>query len=352
MKEVVMNCRQGFLSIVVILMLSGLLYPNVASAQDYRMSLDVNPLAARPGTTVTVRVLLEVLPGAPGPVGGSALGVSHDPTLYTLNSVVEGADLVTLPPCGVPPMFLQIQPLPGGFTLGVLHHFTSSACDFGPGCYELAVGTYTSLALQTTTNSFQFSNTLGSPPLNTVVVVNGVTVVPDFITGPPSNLTCSTSGGMITLSWTNNGAYGPLEVECNGVTVATVPAGASSYTFTPAATGIVICKLVTEACGVVYQTEGCGVSIAGQTFIRCDCNRDGIANIADAICILNVLFAGGSFSCEDAADGNDDGNIDVADVISCLTAQFFGGTTPAPSPGCGVDPTPDSLGCAIFPACP
>lgn len=352
MKEVVMNCRQGFLSIVVILMLSGLLYPNVASAQDYRMSLDVNPPAASPGTTVTVRVLLEVLPGAPGPVGGSALGVSHDPTLYTLDSVVEGADLVTLPPCGVPPMFLQIQPLPGGFTLGVLHHFTSSACDFGPGCYELAVGTYTSLALQTTTNSFQFSNTLGSPPLNTVVVVNGVTVVPDFITGPPSNLTCSTSGGMITLSWTNNGAYGPLEVECNGVTVATVPAGASSYTFTPAATGIVICKLVTEACGVVYQTEGCGVSIAGQTFIRCDCNRDGIANIADAICILNVLFAGGSFSCEDAADGNDDGNIDVADVISCLTAQFFGGTTPAPSPGCGVDPTPDSLGCAIFPACP
>jgi len=347
-----MSWRKNSLSIAVILILSGLLYPNVASAQDYRMSLDVNPLAASPGTTVTVRVLLEVLPGAPGPVQGSALGVSHDPTLYTLDSVVEGADLVTLPPCGVPPVFLQMQPLPSGFTLGVLHHFSSSACDFGPGCYELAVGTYTSLALQTTTNSFQFSNTLGSPPVNTIVSVNGVTVIPDFITGPPSNLTCSTSGGMITLSWTNNGAYGPLEVECNGVTVATVPAGASSYTFTPAATGIVICKLVTEACGVVYQTEGCGVSIAGQTFIRCDCNRDGISDIADAICILNVLFLGGSFSCEDAADGNDDGNIDVADVISCLTAQFFGGTTPAPSPGCGVDPTPDSLGCAIFPACP
>ncbi len=347
-----MNWRPGSISPTVILILAGLFCPNVASAQDYRLLLDVTPPAASSGMNVTVRVLLEVLPSAPDPVEGSAFGVSHDPALYNLNNVVPGADLVVLPPCGTGADFLQIIPLTNGFTLGTVHSFTSGNCGLGPGCYELAVATYTSLAAQTTTNSFTFSTTLGSPPVDVVVVANGVTVVPDTISGPPTNLTCATSGGVITLSWTNNGDYSALDVECNGVIIATVPPGASSFTVTPGTTGVVICKLLTQACGVLYESDGCGVTIGGQTFIRCDCNRDGLTNIADAICLLNVLFLGGNFSCEDAADGNDDGNIDVADVISCLTALFLGGTTPAPSPGCGADPTPDTLRCASFPPCP
>jgi len=344
--------KLGSVNLVAILLSIGLFYPATTSAQDYRMSLDVTPATVSPGSAVTVRVLLEILPSAPAFVSASSFGVSHDPALYNQVNAVAGADLIVMPPCGTVPDFLVIDFHPTGFTLGVVHGFSSSACDFGPGCYELAVATYTSLAPQSTAESFTFNNTLGSPPVNNVVVANNVAIVPDLISGPPTNLTCTTSGGVITLSWTNNGDYSPLNVECNGVIVGTVPSGATTFSFTPATTGAVICKLVTQACGIPYESDGCGVNVGGQTFIRCDCNRDGVTDVADAICLLTVLFIGGSFSCDDAADGNDDGIIDVADVISCLTALFLGGTTPAPSSACGADPTPDTLRCASFPPCP
>jgi len=357
MKEVAMNLKPVTCTLFAILIWVGLLSPTTTSAQDYRMSLDVTPAAVSPGDLVTVRVLLQVFPGGPGFVTGSSFGVSHDPALYNLVNEAPGADLLVMPPCGLTPDFLAIVPHPIGFTLGVVHSLTTTACDFGPGCYELAVATYTSLAAQFTAESFSFDNSLGNPPVNTVVAVNltgggTVTFIPDMISGPPTNLTCTTSGGVITLSWTNNGDYPPLNVECNGAIIATVPPGTTSFSFTPATTGVITCKLVTQACSVLYQSDGCGVTIGGQTFVRCDCNRDGLTNIADAICLLTVLFIGGSFSCDDAADGNDDGIINIADVISCLTAQFLGGTTPAPSPGCGADPTLDTLRCARFPPCP
>ncbi|MFN0059317.1 MAG: carboxypeptidase-like regulatory domain-containing protein [Planctomycetota bacterium] len=90
------------------------------------------------------------------------------------------------------------------------------------------------------------------------------------------------------------------------------------------------------------------------TFLkRGDCNTDGGFNIADAITILSVLFAGApSPNCIDACDTNDDGALNIADAITALSVLFGGGMPlPAPSATCGLDVTADTLGCVVFPPC-
>jgi len=99
----------------------------------------------------------------------------------------------------------------------------------------------------------------------------------------------------------------------------------------------------------LYPKEG-----GGESFSRGDANDDGNRNIADAIFILGYLFAGGDAPrCPDAADANDDGNLNIADAISVL-GHLFGGTgpLPAPFPGCGSDPTGDTLGPCVTANCP
>ncbi|MGE3165529.1 MAG: Kazal-type serine protease inhibitor domain-containing protein [Planctomycetota bacterium] len=83
------------------------------------------------------------------------------------------------------------------------------------------------------------------------------------------------------------------------------------------------------------------------TFVRGDANGDGSVNIADAVNILNYLFSGDTSACLDAMDGNDDGSVNIADAVYVLDVLFGGmGTTfDPPFPGCGADPTVDSLDC-------
>ncbi|MFN0057626.1 MAG: hypothetical protein ACKVX7_04145 [Planctomycetota bacterium] len=87
----------------------------------------------------------------------------------------------------------------------------------------------------------------------------------------------------------------------------------------------------------------------GPSFERGDANSDGAFNIGDAVSTLGYLFASGALAptCFDAADSNDDGAINIGDAIRSLSALFIAGSPPppAPYPGCGVDPSADSLDC-------
>ena len=92
---------------------------------------------------------------------------------------------------------------------------------------------------------------------------------------------------------------------------------------------------------------------AGGTFTRGDINDDSVINIADAVAALSYLFSGGPATCLDAVDTNDDGNANVADGVFLLSFLFSGRSAPpAPSPGCGADPTTDPLDCASYSSCP
>jgi len=91
----------------------------------------------------------------------------------------------------------------------------------------------------------------------------------------------------------------------------------------------------------------------GVPFRRGEANADGLVDLSDAISVLRWLFSEGmEMSCLEAADGNDDGRVDLSDPVWLLRHLFLGAPPPYdPFLSCGVDPTPDALGCISFPEC-
>ncbi len=93
----------------------------------------------------------------------------------------------------------------------------------------------------------------------------------------------------------------------------------------------------------------------GAVFKRGDSNGDGGVNIADAVFILQNLFANGpAIECMDAGDSNDDEGVNIADAVYILQNLFASGP-PIPPPGpdtCGADPAGDpDLGCVSYTSC-
>ena len=88
-------------------------------------------------------------------------------------------------------------------------------------------------------------------------------------------------------------------------------------------------------------------ALAETFFRRGDVDGDGSLSINDAIHFLKwILLGSKSIACDDAADTNDDGNLTLDDAIYSLSFNFLG-TAPPPVPftACGLDITPDELGC-------
>jgi hypothetical protein len=106
--------------------------------------------------------------------------------------------------------------------------------------------------------------------------------------------------------------------------------------------------------GVYPATFGAALVLGGPcTFLRGDCNGDGVCDMADPIFLMQFLFNEGKApTCADASDANDDGIVDISDAMF-LYAWISTGTTPppAPFPACGVDPTDDDLTCEASPGC-
>ncbi len=89
-----------------------------------------------------------------------------------------------------------------------------------------------------------------------------------------------------------------------------------------------------------------GPMVFGYPFVRGDANHDGAVNIADAIFVLQHLFANGPpILCQDAADANDDEAVNIADGIYILQNLFASGPPLPPPRQCGVDPEGDALDC-------
>ncbi len=93
--------------------------------------------------------------------------------------------------------------------------------------------------------------------------------------------------------------------------------------------------------------------LCDDAFRRGDANADGDFNMADAVYILQHLFANGpAVSCPDAADANDDEGVDLADAVYILQHLFANGPAiPPPHPDCGVDMTGHPQGGSNLPAC-
>jgi hypothetical protein len=181
----------------------------------------------------------------------------------------------------------------------------------------------------------------------------------------------------------------------NGVTVAmlgskTDPAGAALQPSRDLAIGAIVYQVVAGApaggasdlrfcdCLIAAKTSpptACVVTSRGMTvrvvrkdsarvviascpfFKRGDCNSDAAFDISDVVFLLLYLFNGQLLdrppSCLDACDFNDSGRLDLTDAVYALERLFRGGPLmPAPAfPDCGLDTTPDGLGCDSYPGC-
>ncbi len=106
-------------------------------------------------------------------------------------------------------------------------------------------------------------------------------------------------------------------------------------------------------CGLIgADPVGC-TAPSPSTFVRGDADASGELNISDPIYSLAYQFAGGPTPpCLDAVDDDDSGEVNISDPVYSLMYQFATGLPPpAPFPSCGVDPTPDQIGCDIFTPC-
>ena len=109
-------------------------------------------------------------------------------------------------------------------------------------------------------------------------------------------------------------------------------------------------------CGRVFGPSWSFVTTAAldPVFRRGDVNQDELANLSDAIGILNYLFLEGDTpGCLNTADVDDSGQVDITDGVYLLNYLFIGGAPPAePLAACDIDVTPDvGLGCEFYTPC-
>ena len=164
---------------------------------------------------------------------------------------------------------------------------------------------------------------------------------------PVSNVTCSLSGNLVQLEWTNTESdYDNLLIAREGQLLTTLPGNQTEYTDPDPIDGQVTNYQITAIrSGIESETLSCTVE-GPVVFIRCDPGNDQNVSIADAVNILEHLFGSTAIPCLDSADCNDSGVIDIADAVYVLQFLFVNGTTPPqPYPDAGIDPTPDNLGC-------
>lgn len=127
-----------------------------------------------PGSLVTLQVLLD----NDAICQGFAFGVCHDATQLQLVEVVRGETTEVLDPD-----FETVQEYVDGFTSGVVISFLG-AVQLPPGDgLELYVPTYEILDDFASSTTVEFCDTLGKPPVATVIVHEGQSIVPEQFAG-------------------------------------------------------------------------------------------------------------------------------------------------------------------------
>lgn len=145
------------------------------SAQDPNHSLSVSGGSAASGASIDLTVNYDNI--SPDNIAGWSFGCGHDSTALTLDGVVDGSTTATVNG-GTPPQFNQVNQFVDGFTVGVVISFIGQN-PLPPGTgYEFNVASYTNNQAPLESTDVCFTDLLGAPPVTTVVVVAGQSVVP------------------------------------------------------------------------------------------------------------------------------------------------------------------------------
>jgi hypothetical protein len=154
-------------------------------AQDpnYVLSIGGGPVGV--GGTLTSIASIDTSTGQP--LQGWSYGVCHDPAALELLNADAGETTNTVNG-GDPAAFLNVAEFSGGYTLGVVVNLFGAAV-LPPGSgYELSLGTYSNLMAQDATTDLCPCDSLGTPPVATVVVVGGASIEPTQACGTATSV--------------------------------------------------------------------------------------------------------------------------------------------------------------------
>ena len=140
------------------------------SAQDTSFNAEGGSVAL--GGTETLAMTMD---NSGNEIAGWSLGVCNDTAFLIAIGAASGADTETSKN-GDPPYFNQINVFEAGVTQGVVVCFTGCALVLDTTGFELLTVDYSGEGEGST--SLEFCNTLGSPPVETVIVVNGASLAP------------------------------------------------------------------------------------------------------------------------------------------------------------------------------
>ena len=150
----------------------------VANAQsDYTLSVGGN-LSPEINSSFDLTVNLDSATGSD--IAGWSFGLCHDSTAIDITAIADGSTTATVKN-GAAADFNQTNVLPGqGVTVGLVICLTGCAT-LAPGTgYELHTVSYTADSAEGTAN-VSFCDTLGTPNVDTVVVVGGASIIPDQV---------------------------------------------------------------------------------------------------------------------------------------------------------------------------
>ncbi|MFN0060278.1 MAG: IPT/TIG domain-containing protein [Planctomycetota bacterium] len=184
---------------------------------------------------------------------GWSFGICHDGALLSILSATNGATTATVNNGG-PPDFNQtnIDPFPGpGVTMGVVISFIGLATLPAGSGYDILDMEYEVIGMVPEGSSsiitqLSFCDTLGSPPVATVLVVGGASVVPPQVGGtvtilPPPTFallpTCVGSTTFATLTWELIGDFDYVLFHRDGELLEMFDASVTSYLDDPLAPG-------------------------------------------------------------------------------------------------------------------
>ncbi|MCI0651454.1 MAG: hypothetical protein L0Z55_06185 [Planctomycetes bacterium] len=208
------------------------------------------------------------------PLRGFSLGLAHDDLIVALDDIVQGATLAAMNGGDGADYFLaETNPDngPGGF-IGCVISLSAPIEELAIGIdQELAVFEYTiaAAAVPGSSTSLDFSDTLGDPPVVTVMS-NGTSYVPvqvsgaiDVVTPPVLDLACTIADACtcdFTLSWTNPIAYDSISVREDGIEIASLAGTAASYAGTLPSAGSALYAIVPTSGGVPGAASECSLS--------------------------------------------------------------------------------------------
>ncbi len=268
------------------------LFPGSVSAQQYILSL--TDASGPPGGLVEVQVMFD---NNGGDVQGWGFGVAHDPAIATLIGVVDGSTTLTVNN-GSPPNFNQVNVQSDtGFSVGVVVCFTGCAVLSGGSLNnELNVATYQlgSTGTHGTSSQLEFCNCIGNPTVETIVVVNGSSVIPTTEDGtlffectdtpaPPTNLTCVIDTtppcectALLEWSTPSDHSASVTEIWLDGQVVGTIPADWESTTLAlPQAGTVSLC--IRYLCGNLFSPFVCCTVNCNEE----DCDDNGSPDYCD-----------------------------------------------------------------------